>query len=333
MSNEPLDRYAACMQNTDVPAHLPDLVLERARAQRSNSNTRPTPQLAAPAPAFSVKRFRFRTVAIAACTVLALGAGVLTLGPISAPANDFQMAAFAGESGGMASGLVTLAAEDFMPVRASVGPVYDSETDSYTGEIEASRSYNLDLTCTGNNVTSMTYELQGEGVDFFNWELTYEGDAVSSDGSNITGATGDNDNSFTIDYVDQDINTTEAVNHEIYLNYTLDDQLKAAWDEFYTSTSHERIPRDSMPEEELLAWTAADDKLDLALAQHDAEVIANARLILTATFADGTTQTKTYRLAPVANFAQAYSDYQAMRSENHGSHPQYPALYTIEEIA
>ncbi len=343
------------MSRAEAPAHLPDAVIERARAQadgpqqtaphKETADAAPGETPAAAPPAFAVKRSRAKGFAIAACAVLAVGAALLAAGPISAaldgggdaPAavestNFFQMVAFADEGAQAANGVATLTAKDFAPARSGVGPRYDPETSSYPGDVDASRFYNLDLTCTGSNVTSMTYELQGKGVDFFNWELTHNQDPTS-DAPSVTGATGTRDSSFTVDYANQDIDSAEAVHHEICLNYPLEGDLRAAWDKFHTNTERERVPG-TMPEDERLAQLEARNQFELALARHDAEVIANARIVLTATFADGTTQTKTYRIAPVDDFDAAYRTYlDAQEAADGTTAPDYPVLYTIQEVA
>lgn len=366
MSTDPLDRYQSMMHDTHVPAHLPDQVLEQARARlaadktesaaascgaRETGTTRsPLPSISAPAreatasPVFSVKRSRMKGFAVAACTVLALGLGgtAIALGlpglvgsnDIPAAANSFQLAAFADEGGTPANGPVTLSSEDFTLMRASTGPLFDAETDSYPGPIVASRAYNLNLTCSGENIASITYELQGEGVSFNNWQLTSE--YLESNGEPEVGsavATADQDSTFSVDYHDQDMSAIDRVHHGICLNYVLEGSDRQAWDEFQSSTAQPRVPRDNMTEEEIAAWNEASDKFELVLGQHDAEIISQAKIVITATFNDGTTATKTYRLAPVDNFEQAYSTYLATRFSTDGTtEPNHPILYTLEEV-
>lgn len=366
MSTDPLDRYQSMMHDTHVPAHLPDQVLEQVRARlaadkaesaeascgaRETGATRsPLPSMSAPAreatasPVFSVKRNRMKGFAVAACTVLALGLGgtAIALGlpglvgsnDIPVAANSFQLAAFADEGGTPANGPVALSFEEFTPTRTGAGPVYDSETGTYPGDIQASRSYNLNLTCTGTNIASITYELQGEGVSFNNWQLTSE--YLESNGEPEVGTAMTNsnqDSTFTVDYHDQDMSAIDRVHHEICLNYVLEGSDRQAWDEFQASTAQPRVPRDNMTEEEIAAWNEASDKFELVLGQHDAEIISQAKIVITATFNDGTTAAKTYRLAPVDDFEQAYSTYLATRFSTDGTtEPNRPILYTLEEV-
>ena len=367
MSTDPLDRYQSMMHDTHAPAHLPDQVLEQARARLAadkvestsaascgtrTANATCTPQPSAPTPAreapatpvFSMKRSRMKGFALAACTVLALGLGgtAIALGlpglvgndDVPAVANSFQLAAFADEGGTPANGPVALSFEEFTPTRTGAGPVYDSETGTYPGDIQASRSYNLNLTCTGTNIASITYELQGEGVFFNNWQLTNEYLESNGEPEAGTAVTNSNQNStFTVDYHDQDMSAIDRVHHEICLNYVLEGSDRQAWDEFQASTAQPRVPRDSATEEEIAAWNEASDKFELVLGQHDAEIISQAKIAITATFNDGTTATKTYRLAPVENFEQAYSAYLANRFSTDGAaEPNRPVLYTLEEV-
>lgn len=347
MNEDPLNRYQSMMNDTHAPAHLPEQVLEQARAQTSA-----TPQSAkecgshtqAAVTAFSVKRTRIKGFAIAACTVLALGLGgtAFALGlpslagnnDIPAVANSFQLAAFADEGGSPANGPVTLSSQDFMLMRASTGPLFDAETGSYPGPVVSSRAYNLNLTCSGENIASITYELQGEGVSFNNWQLTSE--YLESNGEPEVGtavATSDQDSTFTVDYHDQDMSAIDRVHHEICLNYVLEGSDRQAWDEFQASTAQPRVPRDGATEEEIAAWNEASDKFELVLGQHDAEIISRAKIAITATFNDGTTATKTYRLAPVDDFEQAYSAYLSNRfSTDSAAEPNHPVLYTLEEV-
>ena len=219
-------------------------------------------------------------------------------------------------------------------MRASTGPLFDAETGSYPGPIVASRAYNLNLTCSGENIASITYELQGEGVSFNNWQLTSE--YLESNGEPEVGsavATADQDSTFTVDYHDQDMSAIDRVHHEICLSYVLEGSDRQAWDELQASTAQPRVPRDNMTEEEIAAWNEASDKFELVLGQHDAEIISQAKIAITATFNDGTTATKTYRLVPVDDFEQAYSAYLADRfSADGAAEPNRPVLYTLEEV-
>ncbi|MDY3981485.1 hypothetical protein ACTQZK_10635 [Paraeggerthella sp. LCP19S3_G8] len=349
-----LDDYRSMMKKAHAPVHLQcDVLAEaaaiRAQATPEDEHPQPTPHAAAnkaPVPrAFAAKRSRMKNLAIAACFALVAGVGIMAIGPLvaqhdpiedaqrGASENYFQMAAFADEGGALQKGPVALDFEDFFPVRASVGPRYDADIDSYTGDIDSSRSYNLNLTCTGSNIASLTYRIEGEGVSFNNWQLTEAAHEAKPDIGTVM-ATNDQSSEFTIPYENQDMSSTDSLHHEIYLNYTLDGALIDAWNECKAVTSQNTYSGGFIPEDQRVASVKARETLDLALALHDATVISKAKLILTATFTDGSTQSKTYRLAPVDNFEQAYSEYlESRRAASEANTPRFPVLYTLEEIS
>lgn len=291
-------------------------------------------------------RSRVRVIALAACLVLVVGIGATAFGLASFPVdsagsdgagsdasgNFFQMKAFADEGGQPADGPVVLSSQDFFLSQASVGPRYDVDTHSYPGDVTASRAYNLSLTCSGANVTSMTYRLESADASFYNWQLTDAArDPAPPIGSSM--AKVDQSSSFTVDYNNQDMNSAEGVHHEIHFDYTLDDQLMSAWDEFHAVDSQMPHTTGQLSDAELASINAASNKLEVALAKHDIEILSQAKLVLTATYADGTTSSKTYRFAPIQNFEQVYSSYLAQRVSSDGSaQPENPQLYMLEEL-
>ncbi len=296
------------------------------------------------APSFSIKRRRAAGFAFAACAVLALGIGALALSPLAASSgnnadtgitapqsNFFTLSAFADEGGQPANGPVTLAADDFMPVRTSAGYQYNGETGGYEDFCIASRAYNLNLTCSGENVASMTYELVGEGVSLNNVEIT---NVAGQDHPDIDI---DQSSSFTQDFADQGDkgDGTYFARHEIAFGYTLTEDEERLFDEEMATVTHKEVSDGStIDPAEVAAWTEANNRLEAALALHDAQYLSRAKIILTATFTDGTSATKTYQLAPVDNFEQAYAEYLSLRSSWRGiEEPDFPALYTIKEIA
>ena len=94
----------------------------------------------------------------------------------------------------------------------------------------------------------------------------------------------------------------------------------------------------------------ASRQLNTAIEKGAAREISTSRLKLTATFADGSMQTKTYRIAPVPDFDERYEAYSDARAafqsieppsrgasqqeidDYLGKMPQMPKLYTITEL-
>lgn len=347
-SHPNFDDYRVMMEKTAAPAHLQSSVLTRASAIRNQEAAEAAVRRrAAFGPrAFTGKRSRSRIIALAACLILALGIGVAALGLVSTSAdsagtdgvysgasdNFFQMKAFADEGGEPADGPVALSSQDFFLARSSVGPRYDADTDSYPGDVTASRSYNLSLTCSGTNVTSMTYRLESADASFYNWQLT---DAARDPSPAIGSAMADvnQSSSFTVDYDNQDMNSAEGVHHEILFDYTLDDKMMPAWDELHAVDSQMPYTVGQLSDAELAPLNDASNKLEVALAKHDIDILSQAKLVLTATYADGTTSSKTYRFVPIQDFEQIYSSYLAQRVSSSGStQPKDPQLYMLEEL-
>ena len=80
---------------------------------------------------------------------------------------------------------------------------------------------------------------------------------------------------------------------------------------------------------------ALNDELESIVMQGYAELLADAPLTLTATFTDGTTQTKTYVIAPVDDFEEQWTVYREERSKSSIERLfslAEPTLYTITEI-
>lgn len=96
-------------------------------------------------------------------------------------------------------------------------------------------------------------------------------------------------------------------------------------------------------EDAMRQWGDTVLRLDKAAAQ----TLAKARLVLTATFNDGSTETKTYVIQPIEDFDQQCTAYwetsyewsekyeQETSSDDAPSteHPEKPPLYTITEVS
>ena len=96
--------------------------------------------------------------------------------------------------------------------------------------------------------------------------------------------------------------------------------------------------------------TRETNRVDTAIEKGAAREISTSRLKLTATFADGSMQTKTYRIAPVPDFDERYEAYSDARAafqsieppssdasqqeidDYLGKMPQMPKLYNITEL-
>ncbi|HIW76298.1 MULTISPECIES: hypothetical protein [Gordonibacter] len=250
-------------------------------------------------------------IAAAACLALVVGVGALAATgsferlAASFTGNYFELAyADEGElsNGGMAVGI-----NNFFPTRTSAGYRYDPETKSAdTSVAVASRTYNLNLTCTGGNIRSITYTAEGPDATFGSWTVP-DADAATIEV--------ENGHTFTVDYTRQN---PERLVRELNLNYVLDASSKQEFDRLY---------------EEAHGEVAADNSdIEAILARCDAERLARTTLTLTATFHDGSTQTKTYRIEPAADYTQTCLAYhEAKQAAGENGPIEAPALITLVE--
>lgn len=250
-------------------------------------------------------------IAAAACLALIVGVGALAATgsferlTASFTGNYFELAyADEGElsNGGMAVGI-----NNFFPTRTSAGYRYDPETKSAdTSVAVASRAYNLNLTCTGGNIRSIAYTVEGPDATFGSWTVP---------GTNVTAVEVESSRTFAVDYASQN---PERLVRELSLNYVLDAASKQEFDHLYKEAQGE--------------VAAVDSDIEAILARCDAERLEHTTLTLTATFHDGSTQTKTYRIEPTADYAQACLTYhEAKQAAGENSPIEAPALITLVE--
>lgn len=250
-------------------------------------------------------------IAAAACLALVVGVGALAATgsferlTASFTGNYFELA-YADE-GELSNGGMAVDIDNFFPTRTSAGYRYDLETKSAdTSVAVASRTYNLNLTCTGGNVRSIAYTVEGPDATFSSW---------TAPDADATAVEVESSRTFTVDYTRQN---PEPLVRELSLNYVLDTVSKQEFDRLY---------------EEVQGEVAADDSgIEAILARCDAERLAHTTLTLTATFHDGSTQTKTYRIEPAADYAQACLTYDEAKQAAGESGPiEAPALITLVE--
>lgn len=362
-----LEDYRSMIHASPAPAHLQNDVLKQAAriradqassdscasAAQKNSRSGPTPRRTTRVPkkhlptsdgALPTARRRIlRPLAsVAACIVLAVG--LLAVGSAvgwpgtalenggSAPVgeNSFSLVAYAAENPeGTAGKTVLLDSSQFFGGGGSSGPWYNPADQTFWDYPWVGYKYHFFLNCTGNNIESLTYEIEGDRSYF---EIIgggptamprKDGDKESS-GYNYT-------KSATFDYDNQQSITDDRV-VELYIGYPLSDSGMKALDMFRAE-----------------GYSAATEKqYDTALEVGAAQEIAQSRLKLTATFTDGTTQTKAFVIAPIDNFEAVYSAYwdakgawddnfQQTRdsggSQDSSTRPKQPKLYTITEVA
>lgn len=341
---DPLRDYAAKMQEVKTSDELIDRVLMQAsRAQEQHTaagrapSARPTRRPAPRSHMRMVPKFAAAAACIAVLTVgIAFASGSVNLpgtlfsdGQLSDTPNSFALAYAADNPDGEKGAPVTLH-NDF-GWGGSSGAYYDPETLQFTEWGDwAGYKYGFNVACTGSNIQSVSYQIEGEHTYFEiidNDKATREPTQEEIDSGDTAVFTYTKNVSF--DYNNQDSITNNRI-VSIYLGYPVPDDVKAI---FAQEQSGERNSH------QFYEYSAS---LDIAAAQ----TLAQAKLILTATFTDGSTETKTYVISPIEGFEQQIVDYweanyqwqEQRRQEDQSqppssSGPEKPAVYTITEVA
>lgn len=361
MTTDPLNRYASMMHEVTAPDALSEKVLTQMRAQETGDRTdrspKNTPQPAttrtapisrtgrtdriAAASARPSKPFRVRTLAIAACSVLALGLGVLTVAPL-VPALDGADSA----SSPAFANVFGLAVAEAAESGQSVALATDESGITLAGTGGFDIRFGMNLTCTGEGIRHLSYHVEGDDVRFMSLDMS--GDHPDMDLPE----------SFEVDYSDQN---PPDLHRELLVNMgdPAIDEIKGQIQELSTQidateNADERVAleakRDDLHKQEAELHNAyyadvisgnVDDNTWLASKiTGAAQKLGNATLSVTATFADGTTATKQYRISPVENFESTCKTHldasmgTAFSSGDGTANPRLTApLFTIAEIA
>lgn len=353
-----------------------------AAAPRAARHARPTKRVA-PRPA---SRTRNRWIGIAACFVLAAGIGAfaLTAGPLALQQpNDAQKES----TGGNLVSSDSLPAGNFFTLTAYADEADQPAATGTTIELDASGfrlvSYNnawvdpetgeqadwrefagmkagINAGIVGNNVETVTYSIEGEDAyleaivdDPPTQEQidAYEAGKIDT----LYTTSQQRATSFTLDYDDvalgdgttfSDVNTILS----IYLKVPVPNDTLTNWDTASSISNSVGYSTAEGFDAIRSASTNASKSLDIA----GSDVLATCKLTLTATFADGSTQTKTYAIGTVPDYQQRIADYWDAVNESGRDYewarandeepseeaiakaearPDEPALYTLTEIA
>lgn len=180
----------------------------------------------------------------------------------------------------------------------------------------------LNLSCTGDNVDTLTYRLErdnvGTNTDVYSkpgiwiFQSDYEGSGPVA--------------SFTVDYDSQDTQSLQALltgrlaYYAVYANIPVPDDLVPTLLELQEiaetqiERSEDAADADGFfelveTEEESLREMELRHRASVRVAELFAEELAKATLAMTATFNDGSEQTKRYSFSPREDYAQTYADY------------------------
>ncbi len=360
MRVDPLRDYATKMKRVRVSDTLANRVRTEARAERlvsesvprrtlsSEPTRRRAPRATEPTTQGSKRCLAHRAtpwhrlrmlpqVAAAVCLVViatgvAFASGTISLsnmpflddGSGDAP-NSFDLAYAAGNPDGEQGAPVTL--HDDLGGGGSSGAYYDPDTGLFSSWGDwAGYKYGFNLSCTGSNIKSVSYQIEGEHTYFETIDMDITQEEIDS--GNTAAFLYTKEVSF--DYGNQESITDERI-VSIYLGYPVPDDVKHTYARLEAGDQDPRL------------FYEYSVSLDKAAAQ----TLAKARLVLTATFNDGSTETKTYVIQPVEDFDQKCAAFWEERyewSQKHGQEnpsgdtpsaesPEEPQLYTITEVA
>lgn len=177
-------------------------------------------------------------------------------------------------------------------------------------------STSLNLSCTGNNVDTLTYQLEGDnvqtGADAYStpgiwiFQSDYEGSGPVA--------------SFTVDYDSQDTQSLQALltgrlaYYAVYANIPVPDDLvpiflelqeigEAQMERSEGSETIIETDEEQQREAELMR------QVGVRVAEFFADELAKTTLVMMATFNDGSEQTKRYSFSPREDYTQIYADY------------------------
>ena len=213
-------------------------------------------------------------------------------------------------------------------------------------------SYQLNLACVGEGIESVTYAIEGEDVAF---ELI---DMKPLEDGTLVPSTYTASQEFTLDYADQqpedlyrlvkvDLRTPEerdwsALVADVLarLEAATDPAEKEALSNELTELDKKQADRinggyEALGQDEDARY-AAMDELFFEASCEAAQKIGQATLSATATFTDGTTLMRRYRIMPVENFEQVFADRMAANREQGrpDDDPRLTAsLFEITELA
>lgn len=335
--------YRALMDDVEMPEHLKARIMSEVRKSRA---TKPHHEVHRRSMGSIPRRSFVGGAIIAGCSLALGGTAVFALlakpdpnPPASSSGNSFALLAYADENPERESGqTVTLSLDDFgydsaYKVWRSDPEIDPNNADNApdSGQRYLSVTYQFNLSCTGTNIASLTYTVEGDRVLFFT--LARDTGSTYQEGDNPFEQ--DRAASFTIDYDEQhpsEVEVWRGLRASFPLEGEVADMYDVVQEEFYSGSRDVDYDR--------------QDRLHALLTRIYADTVSRARLYLTATFEDGSTETKTYVIAPVDDLEEtmcAYYDAARARSraeqdagKNLSAVPERitpPPLFTLTELA
>lgn len=200
------------------------------------------------------------------------------------PQNSFDLAVYAAGAANSQRKTVALDVKEFgQGYTFSTGGVdgLDEDKNHLTSDV----NFKLHLTCSGSNVKSMEYSLDTAKLNknekaYFS---KYNGEYLDEKSRK----------SFVIDYAEQTKQFKDK-KYSIFLSAPM------TYEEYKIEVNEADKDYQALK---------ANEYLMNELVYRDSQVLRNTRLVLKATFKDGSTQTKKYQIAPVKNYLSIMNQY------------------------
>ena len=325
--NKRFEDFNAAMRGIDVPPSAQDATRKVIAATRVNAAHAAPTRGAAARDLRPVGWYVAAGCAVAAVALVALGiSGIVTgantqgdNGATTAPAapNSFTLAAYAGE--------VPLAGTEEMAMESGGWSAVLSNMEiPLRTEVPVTCDLALNLTCTGNNIKTLTYQIEGDGISLaLNKEVP---DPETKYRTEVTESTTwkttpeeleDYPESDILPYVRVKFDKTEEIKQALERVNELHEQ--------YPFRSQGDDQWNAIPEDVKQAMWEADEDLHMAVRTEAAARLPEATLNITATFTDGSEQTHSYRIAPVKDYEKR------LRNNNWGDGTS--SLLTVEQLS
>ena len=319
--NERFEDFAAAMRGIDTPQSARNATRKAVADARVNGTKGTVPLVPHP-----IGWYVAAGCAVAAVALVALGiSGIVTstgtqegnsATTVPAAPNSFTLAAYAGE--------VPLAGTEEMAMESGDWSAILGYTEVPIDGDTVTCDLGLNLTCTGSNIKTLTYQIEGSGFAFAlhkevpDPETTYRTKVtVSTTWKTTPQELEDYPETGTLPYVRVKLDKTEEIERatdrceELREQYPFKGQGDASWN--------------AIPDDVKQAIRDASTDLGVAVRTAAANRLPEATLSVTATFTDGSEQTHSYRLSPVKDFEERY------RANDWGEGTS--SLITVEQLS
>jgi len=326
----PMNDYRDAMKETSLTqeqrTRLEQAVAQARRQHETASTSKPAPRI--------VSRRTFAIGAAAAFVGLAGFGAINVIGgiPNNPVPNAFGLKAYALDDPARPSGYTEVLTKNVLT--RNVGGYFGAWEDEDGNVVEGTLGYafRLDLECIGENVASYSYHIEGDKAYF---GLTGKEGAVPEEffpNGSFFLKKYECSESFVVTKENQQKFGPEKDHVPlIVLALPMNEEFQAAYESA------------CLADQQNTMTTEAGDAFDRLIELNAAQRISACLLKVTATYEDGTSETKKYMISPVENFEELYLAFQEKRSERllkewegepqTDARPEEPELYTITQVA